>query len=333
MNAHRPILLALCLSVLVLTITAASKQATFTIDVPAGQWKAVRVQKLPKNAFIAVRVQSSGEVAVAFVSNADYTRNPAAVRPLFHGQVEKRLSFSVTIPKTDDYLVVFDNRKADTPRAITLTVRAGRGQPDQVTQKMHRAFDQKLSDFERQLKQVFVFDSFPIHAKQCGAPQAFSGPSGIVLCQEFAVMLLATLEDKAKATDALLFTIFHELGHVLMKQWHYPFFDNEEVADEFATALMVMVGQRERVHAAAEFLEANPSMLEAIAKVFRDDRHPLSVQRARNILRWLRDPLLVRKWQKVFVPHMQTAMLKRLQQQSADWIDRALVKQELATRR
>ena len=243
MNAHRSIWLVLCLSVLVLTTAAVSKQATFTIDVPAGQWKAVRVQKL------------------------------------------------------------------------------------------HRAFDQKLSDFERRLNQVFVFDPFPIHAKQCGAPQAFSGPSGIVLCQEFAVMLLATLGDQTKAAAALMFIIFHELGHVLMKQWHYPFFNNEEVADEFATALMVMVGQRERVHAAAEFLAANPSMLEAIAKVFRDDRHPLSAQRARNILRWLRDPLLVRKWQKVFVPHMQTAMLKRLLQQSSDWINRALVTHELTTRR
>lgn len=75
-----------------------------------------------------------------------------------------------------------------------------------------------------------------------------------------------------------------------------------------------------------------PSMLEAITKVFRDDRHPLSVQLARNILRWLRDPLLVRKWQKVFVPHMQTAMLKQLQAKSFNWLDRHLIGQELATR-
>ena len=75
-----------------------------------------------------------------------------------------------------------------------------------------------------------------------------------------------------------------------------------------------------------------PSMLEAITKVFRDDRHPLSVQLARNILRWLRDPLLVRKWQKVFVPHMQTVRLERLQAKSFNWLDRHLIGQELATR-
>jgi hypothetical protein len=70
-----------------------------------------------------------------------------------------------------------------------------------------------------------------------------------------------------------------------------------------------------------------------MAKVFRDDRHPLSVQRARNILRWLQDPQLVHRWQKIFVPHMQTAMLKQLERQPTAWTDSALIAQELATRR
>jgi len=73
-----------------------------------------------------------------------------------------------------------------------------------------------------------------------------------------------------------------------------------------------MLGQSARVRAKAEFFSKNASVAEAISKLFRDDRHPVSAQRARNILRWADDPNLVRKWQPVFVPHMQTAVLRRL---------------------
>jgi len=44
----------------------------------------------------------------------------------------------------------------------------------------------------------------------------------------------------------------------------------------------------------------------------RDDRHPLSVQRARNILGWLDDPDLLKRWQKIFVPHRQTDLLQAM---------------------
>jgi len=103
-------------------------------------------------------------------------------------------------------------------------------------------------------------------------------------------------------------------------------------ADEFATALMVMVGQRDRVRAGAESFAANASVAEAMRKMFRDDRHPLSSQRARNIMRWLNDPALVRKWQPIFVPHMQSDVLRALLRQPRDWVDCQLIEKELASR-
>lgn len=33
-----------------------------------------------------------------------------------------------------------------------------------------------------------------------------------------------------KVRDTLLFTLLHEIGHVLLRQWSYPFHDNGEVA-------------------------------------------------------------------------------------------------------
>ncbi len=95
---------------------------------------------------------------------------------------------------------------------------------------------------------------------------------------------------------------------------------------------MVMVGQRDRVRAGAESFAANASVAEAMRKMFRDDRHPLSSQRARNIMRWLNDPALVRKWQPIFVPHMQSDVLRALLRQPRDWVDRQLIEKELASR-
>jgi hypothetical protein len=47
-------------------------------------------------------------------------------RPLFVSQVEKRPSFSVTIPAKDHYVVVLNNRSESELRAVRITIRATR---------------------------------------------------------------------------------------------------------------------------------------------------------------------------------------------------------------
>lgn len=89
---------------------------------------------------------------------------------------------------------------------------------------------------------------------------------------------------------------------------------------------------KERAVALSEYFINNPSTPKAIMKLLRDDRHPLSVQRAQKVLRWLKDSQLVLKWQKILVPHMQTPLLKKLRQHPTSWIDLPLVDRELATR-
>ncbi|MGH7164153.1 MAG: DUF4344 domain-containing metallopeptidase [Nitrospiraceae bacterium] len=318
---------------LALAATVAGADGTFKVKVPAGQWKAVKAANQPKGAIVTVEAKSNGAVAVAFVDSGEYGHFPAVTRPLFQGRVDQHLSFSVTIPSAGDYYVVLDNRTAEEPRAVTVTVRRARGDQARATEDSIEAFQRKLDEFQRNLNQVFVFNPVPLRIKECGAPKAFTTSSAIVLCREYTSMLRETLGDRTKAADAILFTLFHEFGHVLLAQWKYPAYDNEEVADEFATAAMVLLGQKDRVRAKAEYFAAKPSSAEAIAKAFQDDRHPLSAQRARNILRWADDPSLVRKWQTLFVPHLQTPALQQFLQQSAPLMERGLMAQELASRR
>jgi hypothetical protein len=173
-----------------------------------------------------------------------------------------------------------------------------------------------------------------IRARECGSPDAYTEDGRVTLCREYAARVYGTLGDREKASDTLLFTLFHELGHVLLEQWDYPFAENEDIADEFATAMMLMLGQGERLASTIEYFVRSLSLDEAFAKTLKDDRHSLSVQRARNIVRWVKEPeVFLRGWQPVFVPHMQSDALETVRRNEPAWADLPLVERELAERR
>ncbi|MGD9076488.1 MAG: DUF4344 domain-containing metallopeptidase [Desulfobacteraceae bacterium] len=306
---------------------AVSGPVTLNVDVPSGQWKRIRLRNLPKDAVVAVQVESNGDILVGLVDAKSYQGPPDKRRPLFMGRVEKRLSFSVTTQKSGDHYLLFDNRTGAQARVVTVTVRAARGTADQ----MHAA-NKILREFERQLQRLFVFDTFPIGVKKCGAPKAFVDRSGVVICAEYVYHLYDVIDDKETTRDALSFSVFHEIGRVLLSKWKHPFSSNIDVADEFATVLMVMVKQEKRAAGAAAYFVDNPTSAAVLKRLFQDERHPLGVKRARNVLGWLKDPQLARNWQNTLVPHMQTSVLKSLKAKPTPWTDLPLVEKELAQR-
>lgn len=311
-----------------LTIAAVIGPVVLNVDIPPKTWKAARLRNLPQGAVVSMMVKSDGEIAVAIVDTAGYLRYPKPQRPLFLGRVTRRLSFSVTIPATDNYYAVFDNRMGQQSRAVTITVGASRDTVDQT-----EAATNILRTFEQQLHKIFVFDPISMSVKQCGKPKAFVETPDIILCAEYIQHLYTGLGDKQKAQDALSFSIFHELSRVLLAQWQHPSAAKKVTADEFATVLMVMLNQTKRLMSAAEHFARKPSDATALMKLLRDDRHPLSSKRGRKILRWLKNPQQVLKWQPFLVPHMQTNLLRKLQQNPTEWTDLKLVEKELAQRR
>ncbi|MGD2127003.1 MAG: DUF4344 domain-containing metallopeptidase [Desulfobacteraceae bacterium] len=326
-NLLRTSLFTVIFCLLGLNAFAVSGPVRLNVDIPAGQWKGARLRNLPKDAVVAVQVESDGDILVALLDAASYQASPDKRRPLFTGRVEKRLSFSVTIQTSGDHYLVFDNRSGTQTRALTITVRAARGSGDQM-----EAANKILRMFERQLHRIFVFNPFPMGVKQCGSPKAFADGSGIVLCAEYVHHLYDIIGDQEKTKDALSFSIFHEIGGMLLSRWNHPFSSNIEVADEFATVLMVMVKHKKRAAGAARYLMDNPTKTVMLKKLFQDERHPLTVKRARNVLRWLKDQELVRSWQKTLVPHMQTALLNKLKVRPTPWTDLSLIEKELAKR-
>lgn len=95
-------------------------------EVAAAKWKAVRLKNLPKRAAVGLSVATSGTVDLIFVHQDELKRFPAAVSPLFQGTVEKKLDFSVVIPASGDYFVIFDNRRGKETQKVRILIRAER---------------------------------------------------------------------------------------------------------------------------------------------------------------------------------------------------------------
>ena len=337
--AYRLIAKVLTLVAVMLSASAAQsaqeQSASINSEVEAGENYTTRLRNLPKDAEVSVHIETSGEVAVLLINHRDYTAFPETKGPLFSGQITDSLDFSIRIPASGNYYLVLDNRKGEKKLEFKLQLTAKARAPDVTTsaetsEKLKQA-NQDLEKFEANLRQFFIFDELKFSLENCGTANAYNKKDTVIICIELGLRLYQ-MGDKQKARDMLMFTMMHEIGHVLLRQWGYPFYDNEELVDEFTTALLVMFNQGYRARSPAEYFSSLSPEQELETKRTRDDRHPLSIQRARNILRWLEEPDLVRRWQKIFVPHMQTTVLEALDKHPKTWTDRKLVEQELASR-
>lgn len=105
------------------TVSAATAQVT--LEVPRGKAQSVRLRHLPRGALISVSIRASARLVVVLKSARQLkAKSPDAV---FRGALERRLSFRIRIPETDDYYLVLDNRRGAGAVKVTATVRAVRG--------------------------------------------------------------------------------------------------------------------------------------------------------------------------------------------------------------
>ena len=307
---------------------------------PALTWKGARLKNLPANAVIAVEISADKPVELFLLSEADYAKFPIVGTPLFQGDVISKLSFTVHIPSTGNYYLVLDNRKNIESSRVSLTISAGRGAAgfagdldDSDEQTGSEVPGVHLSKITAEMAKIFIFEPFPITVSTCGNENAYSSRDRVILCREYVSKVQNALNDKEKTSQVLLFVLFHEIGHVLLHQWNYPFYDNESIADEFATVLLVMVGEKKQLSATAEYFASKNTETELLSKAFQNDRHPLSIQRARNIITWVNDRERLERWQTVFIPHLQSNVLKRWQDENGidsllPYIERELNRRE-----
>jgi hypothetical protein len=139
----RPLARFVCVALLLVTTSskALAAEVTVNIDVPGNRWKTVRLKNLPQGTLVSLQILASGKMRVIVVDSTELKRFPKT-RALFEASVDQRLGFSVVIPRTGDYYVVFDNRASATPRQITLRVQAERPSNRRPTPKSEEKLDQ-----------------------------------------------------------------------------------------------------------------------------------------------------------------------------------------------
>ncbi len=302
-----------------------------SVQVPAGQYLYYELQLNRANSLVArfnVEGGLNNQANVWLLDASNFAQFKAgrtfSVYQGTSGTVQGIADYRFPIPQTDNYVLVVDNRKALLmARKVHLYIYELYQQPTEESLRQQRA----LQSVYDSLKKLLVFKDFRIISRHCGTVNAFSNPD-ITMCAELA----ESLADK-KLVDALPFVMFHELGHTLLRLWDYPLYDNEDVADEFATVISLLANKTDFALAAARWWSTDPSEREALSKLWVDDRHTVSPQRARNIIRWINDPdELLRRWHKILVPNMQSDALRALDEQRNTWINHELIKAELKRR-
>jgi hypothetical protein len=187
--------------------------------------------------------------------------------------------------------------------------------------------------------------NFPSHIntflKPCGQANAFAqvdaNPPNITICTELVNQFIKSTKDQEKVKAGISFVFLHELGHTLMYKWDLPLWNNEDAIDEFAAVIVLMGNRIDPILAQIQNYTSNRSALEdlglSISKAFMNDRHSLNLQRARNIAYWVNNSQdVLRRWQKILVPYMQTEKLRDLLQNPEPWADIRLIGEELRKR-
>ena len=314
---------------------AGEQQAAFAVEVPAQAWKAVRLKNLPKGVAVSLKVKSSASLIVLVLTELDYSHFPKVKRPMFVSPIEQEIAFSVTTASAGHHYVVLDNRKGNKERSVALAVKAQQStsRPRRAVREKLQMIESQLNSFMERVHRAIQFDPVPLKLGSCPKLSImYRRQEPLILCVEWAKALQEIFPGKGLATDMLVVSLFHELAHLMLREWKQPLAENEDMADELATTLMVMFRLDARVRAAMGHYRDHPEALEALGARFKHDRHLVSNTRAREMLQWVNDPNQVAKWQSILIPHLQTVLLRQLSKRPERWTDRVQVKAELAKR-
>jgi len=214
------------------------------------------------------------------------------------------------IKSNSRHYLVLDNTYANfMTKKLNVSITAESPADEVQSERLKDAFLQMYKG----LKGEYVFKDFDIYVEPCGQVNAFSESftsGNIHICTE----LLDNIS-KAKNLGAFQFIFFHELGHTMLGLWGLPANNNEDIADEFATFLMLQgdAAQGVLLSKSLDFWKNRDSVSEANNMILNGDRHSLSVQRIRNIEENIRNSSrFCKRWTQLVYPHMTTNGLNEI---------------------
>lgn len=243
------------------------------------------------------------------------------------GNISGNASYKFIIPYSGYYYVVLDNTSSFLlARNVYITLFSIPQQKTQVNVNLENG----LQGLYNNIKDEFIFDDIHIDVSFLGDANAFSDFNTGNITISFEILNASA---KQGLSGNILFVFFHELGHSLFNLWGLPLGDNEDLADEFATVILLQHDLDKMAIDAASYWNKQTSRQEALSKIYLDDRHTISPQRARNIIKWINNkPALLRRWQTILMPHMTTQYLRSQLNSDLPWTNPTAIRNELATR-
>lgn len=303
-----------------------------TVDIGAGKyWVLPLARRAIGNAY-EVRIETGNKFykdVSAFIADEENMERFRHRHSYLAEGVQKGIApFAIrgTVRNPGNYYLLVDNSHALlVDKRIIVTVKMIDALPDGAVEHMKSTLEKMYWN----LKQQLVFPDFNIYVRPCGQPNAFSSVASgdITLCTEMISRL-------ANKPGALLGVLSHELGHTLLNLWGLPGGDNEDVADEFAS--MVLLEKEDGgkdIEEYAAYFEKRNTEKEAEFILRTGDRHSLSIQRIRNIRgHALHANTLFQRWNRQLYPHMTEEALRKIVAQPSANDDAALARAELARR-
>lgn len=196
--------------------------------------------------------------------------------------------------------------------------------------QMAHEFEQSMSALSSEISKAYGIEEFDITLMPCGHENAYSvkETGNIEICSELFMEL-----GRSQKTGTLLAILFHELGHTLLNKLGLPNWDNEEAVDEFALYLLYQANKQELAISWIEWNESRSTKTELTNRLLNDVRHPLSIQRARNIRRLINSPKeLSDRWNNLLYPYMADHALEDIIQKRPPYSDVNLAVEILASR-
>lgn len=282
------------------------------IEVSAGnmRWKPIPLQK---NATIEVLVDVHNQryddlsVLICDAQQLSVFRSGNSARCYGGTRLKDRFQISGAIDETRQYYLVFSNTfSLIVTKKASFTVYATTPTPWELAHKLEEGF----SALTAELSRTYGINEFDILVESCGHENAYSAhkSGNITLCSELLMELIKTNNE-----GALFAVLLHEVGHSLLNKLGLPNWDNEETVDEFAIYMLYLASKQEAALSWIEWNEQKNSRAEMINALENDVRHPLSIQRARNVRRLLNNPSeMITRWNNFLYPHMTSSALQKI---------------------
>lgn len=282
-------------------------QGTSRLDtvIAPSQYKILPIGSLTAGDALAIDVAISNKVyndiTACIVSEVDLAsyQSGGACRGFIKARTPLKLQGRAQ--STGMYYLILDNGYAAfITKTASVQVTTNRRLTPVDVQRLSSVFESVRSQMDR----TFDKADFNIFVKPCGMSNAFSENSSadITMCTELIHELLQQGD-----LGSLFAVLFHEYGHSLLNKWGEPGASEEDMADQFATAMLLRGGDngRRMLQSWIGFWLKKDSRQEAEIQLSRNMTHSLSIQRARNIQRYLNTPEdMTRRWNKVLYRNM-----------------------------